>query len=188
MKRPVLIAVVFAAGASSGCASMLGAPMMGPGMYAPPPRPSAIAAPPTSALGRWDQVMSLRPNWIVDVLDSDGYTHTGRFVRASVHTLTFVTTGGEHEMARAEVIKVDLIQAENESGATAKEVGLGAAAGTVSIAASTALLPFLFCGKLFLPPPQVLAVGAVAGGMTAVGRGREARRPRTIYLARINDA
>lgn len=187
MTRAMLIALVVAAAASSSCAPMLGAPMMGTARYGPPPRASALGGPP-SPFGRWDEVMGLRQNWIIEVLDSEGYSHTGRFVRASLRTLKYVTTGGEHEIAREDVIRVDLIQAENGAGATVKEVGLGAAAGAVGTSVATALLPFLFSGKLFLPPPQVLAVGAVAGGVGAAERGREARRPRTIYLARINDA
>ena len=187
MKRLMLFTVLVAAGPPPACAPILSAPMMSPARYGPPPRSSAIGAPP-SPFGRWDEVMGLRQNWIIEVLDSEGYSHTGRFLRASLRTLKFVTSGGEYEIARQDVIRVDLIQAENGAGANAKEVGLGAAAGAASIAASTALLPFLFSGKVFLPPPQVLAVGAVAGGITAAERGREARRPRTIYLARINDA
>jgi hypothetical protein len=131
--------------------------------------------------------MSLRPNWIVEVLDSDGYTHTGRFVRASLQSLRFVTTGGEHEIARRDVIRVDLIHVEDAAGATAKDVTLGAAAGAVGMAAPTALLSFLFSGKLTLPPAPYLAAGALAGGVTAAERGRQARRPRMIYVARIND-
>lgn len=186
MKRVMLLGLVFATGTCGACAPILGAPMMGPARYAPPPKPSAVAAP-APPFGRWDEVMSLRPNWIVEVLDSAGYTHTGRFVRASLQTLKFVTTGGEHEIARGDVIRVDLIQAEVTPGTTAKEVGLGAAVGAVGTAAATALLPFLFSGKVMLPPAPYLGLAAVAGGVTAAERGREARRPRTIYLARIND-
>jgi hypothetical protein len=186
MKRAMLIAVIFAAGASGACAPILGAPMMGRGMYTPPPRPTVSAAP-TSPFGRWDEVMSLRSNWIVEVLDAEGFTHTGRFVRASLHSLKFVTTGGEHELARPDVIRVDLIQADDGPGTTAKEVGLGAAAGAAGMAGAMALVPFLAAGKLIVPPARFWATGALLGGAKAAQAGREARRPRTIYLARIND-
>lgn len=187
MKRAMLIALLFAAVASGACAPLLGAPMMGRGMYAPPPRPPAASAAPTPPFGRWDEVMSLRQNWIVEVLDAEGVTHTGRFVRASLHSLKFVTTGGEQEVIRRDVIRVDLIQADDGPGTTAKEVGLGAAAGAASMAGAMALVPFLATGKLMLPPARYWAAGAALGGVQAAQAGREARRPRTIYLARIND-
>jgi hypothetical protein len=155
-------------------------------MFAPRAAPRAAAAPP-SPVGRWDEVMALRPNWIIDVLDAEGDTHTGRFVRASVRSLRLVKSGGELELPRREVVRVDLLHAQDTPGTTAREIGTGAAAGAATMAGGAMLIPFLLTGKVFLPPARFLAAGAVLGGVTAAGELRHERRPRTVYVARIGD-
>ena len=185
MNKTALTALLLAGVVSGACAPMYGAPMMaGRTMYAPPPRPNAPVVQATP-FGRWDEVMALRPNWIVEVLDAEGTTHTGRFVRASVRSLKFVTIGGEFELPRPEVIRVDLLQAEDASG-TAKEVAAGAATGAISMAGAIAVVPFLMTGKFYAPPARFWAFGAALGGIKAAQQARAAREPRTVYVARIN--
>lgn len=183
-RTAALMAMLMATFGSGACAPMMRGPMYGPGMFGPPARPAIVQASPA---GRWDEVMSLRPNWIIDILDAEGTMHTGRFVKASVKSLRFVTSSGEIELVRRDVIRVDLIHAEDGPGTTAKEVGIGAASGAASMAGAMALIPFLATGKLFAPPPRFWATGAVIGGLHAAQRAQSNRRPRTIYVARIDD-
>jgi hypothetical protein len=159
--------LTIAALSSGACAPML----MGGGYAQQPP-----------ALGRWDQVMTLRPNWIVEVLDAEGVMHNGRFIRASVRTLRISTSAGEIELPRADVIRVELLDAQDGAD-TGKNVAVGAATGALALGGGMALIPYLATGKVILPPARFFGLGAAMGAVDAAQRDRHGRRPRTVYIA-----
>ena len=187
MKRLIGIAVLVAVALASGaCAPMLAGPMGG--MYGRPmfgaPRPPAYVAEPN--LNRWDQVMSLGTNWVIEILAADGTTHQGRFVRASVKTLHFVTHEGPQELSKGDVIRVDLLDAQGGAD-TGKDVAVGAVTGAAATGGSLMLIPFLLTGKVVAPRARLWAFGAAVGAVGAVQRDRHDRRPRTVYVASIRD-
>src|SRR5687767_3368609 len=180
MDRIVKIVIVFAAALSCGaCAPLMGgaiaAGRYGRPMHAPPP-PAYMQQP---SLNRWDQVMSLRPNWIIEVLDTEGRLHTGRFVRASVKVLLFSTNAGEMELTRQEVVRLDLLDAQTSEGDTGKAVAAGAAKGALATGAGVALIPYLLTGNVIVPPARFFVVGAALGAAGALQRQDLDRRART---------
>jgi hypothetical protein len=183
-----ILMVLSAALATGACAPMLGGAMAagryGRPMYGPPPPPAYVTQP---SLNRWDQVMSLRPNWVIEVLDSEGRTHNGRFIRASVKVLLFSTSTGETELARQDVVRVDLLDAQATDGDAGKDVALGAATGALAMGGGMTLIPYLLTGKVIVPPARFFVVGGAMGAVGALQRQDLDRRPRTIYVAPMRD-
>ncbi|HXG55208.1 MAG TPA: hypothetical protein VNJ03_07480 [Vicinamibacterales bacterium] len=179
MKRVIGLAVVMAVSVgTTGCAPMLAA-----GMFAHPRQARGGPAPAMPPIGRWDQVMSLRPGATIAMLTADGTTRAGQFVKASVRSVAFVAESGEIELPREEIIRVDLVRALPSGHRTAKTVVTGAAQGALLAGASVAALPYLLTGNLWLPPARIWGFGAVAGGLKAGQGDAHERMPRTVYIA-----
>jgi hypothetical protein len=180
--RLLIVGLVFAAAASSACAPFL-APYghRYPGSFhgsLTPPAPVVID-PDAMARGRWDRVMRLPPGSSVDVLTMKGGLF-GTFTHADGYTIQMTIDGIEERIARADVLRVDLLDLP---GSEARAVGRRALRGAVVNLGAAALLAGVIGGEAW-PPPGVLlrggaAVGGVAGGKAALIE----RGPRLIYLA-----
>ena len=182
MKRSAGLMIVLVASVGAGaCAPMIGRPMFGAPMYGQPPVVAQPYQPP--ALGRWDQVMSLKPNFVIEVLAADGTTQAGRFIRADVQSLRFQANANEVNLRREDVIRVDLLAVPHAGATDAQEIATGAAKGALTMAGAMAAIPFLISGKVWVPPARFWAAGAVVGGIDAAQRNRYERQPRTIYVA-----
>lgn len=185
MKRAAgLVAVMMAALTVGACAPMYGRPIFG----ASPMYPAARAVRPMyepSPIGRWDAVMTLAPNAILEVLDADGTTHTARFVKASVSALAVIEDGAQTSMPRASVVRVVLLPALRHDDAV-KEAAGSAAAGALTAGVGMALIPYLATGQVWIPPARFWGTGAVMGGASAIARQKQAQNPRIVYLADVN--
>ena len=181
------VVVLIAALTTGACAPLMGgaiaAGRYGRPMFGPPP-PPAYQQP---SLNRWDQVMSLRSNWIIEVLDAEGQSHNGRFIRASVKVLRFSTNAGEVELAKQDVVRVDLLDAQTSGGDAGTKVAVGAASGALVTGAGIALIPYLLTGKVIVPPARFFVAGAAMGAAGALQQQHHDRRPRTIYVAPLRD-
>ena len=147
------------------------------------PAPAVAHAYEPSPLGRWDQVMYLKPNFVIGVLAADGTTQVGRFIRADIRSLRFQANAAELNLRREDVIRVDLLALPDAGQSDAEEIAIGAAKGAAAMAGVMAAIPFLVTGKVWVPPARFWGAGAVAGGIDAAQRNRYERRPRTIYIA-----
>ena len=164
---------------SSGCAQMLGRPDYGPARG----RPAEHDYLRTSVVNRWDRVMSLSPDWKIEVVDRNAVTHTGRFVRVSTWSVTLFATDGEREIARDDVIRVNLLGTDPRP--TKSRLATAAALGAVLYGASMSVVPTAASGKLWVPPAQVWAGGAAIGVLQTTAQIAHDRRRRTIYVAPI---
>lgn len=179
MKRVAGLAFVMAmAVGTAGCA-----PMLARGMFAHPRHARGGPAPEMPPIGRWDQVMSLRPGVTIALLLADGTTREGQFVKASVRSVAFVAESGEAQLSREDVIRVDLVRGLPTGRDTAKAVAIGAAQGALLAGASVAAIPYLLSGDFWLPPARIWGFGAVAGGLRAGQADARERMPRTLYIA-----
>ena len=169
----VIVAVV----GSSGCAQVLGAPDYGSGTG----RPGEHDYLRTSVVSRWDRVMSLSPNWKIEVVDGNAVTETGRFVRASPWSVTLLAAAGEREIARDDVIRINLVGTDDRSAK--HRLAAGAAWGALVYGLSMSLIPSAGGGKLWAAPPKVWAGGAAIGVIQMTGQIASDRRRRTIYVA-----
>lgn len=178
MKRAMLIAMIFAAGASGACAQVLGAPAIRPQSSA---KRNEHDATRFSPVGRWDQVLYLRPNWVIEVIDTNTSVLKGRFVRADVSSLTLVTSEGEREINRRDVSRVALIAAPDHD--KPKKITKHAIVGAIVLAAGISLVPAIKGGKIWVPPVSVWALGAAYGGASSAIALAVEGRSRTIYVA-----
>lgn len=182
MKRSVGLVMVLTASVLAGaCAPMaMYGPMAGSALARRAPRAPYEPSP----IGRWDSVMSLGPNAVVEVLDAEGRTHVAQFVRASVVALMLVENGEPASMPRAEVVRVTLLPSRKADAV--KEVVTGAAGGAAAAGVGVALIPYLFTGRVWLPPARIWGVGAVAGAADALGKQKAEQHPRTVYVAALD--
>src|SRR5688572_14352106 len=93
----LLTFATFSSGCATTSASWLGA------------SPRRSAPQHYDPVGRWDVVMALRRGSVIRVATKDGALHTGRYVGSVVHGL-LVETGIEVQIARADVLQVDLVK------------------------------------------------------------------------------
>jgi hypothetical protein len=182
--RPLLTGLVLVAvsALTTGCAPMLspyGAAHRHPGMV----RPYALAAPvdpELAARGRWDNVMRLPRGAVIDVLTMDGAAHIGALESVGSTTVRVLAREGAHEISRADVVRVDLVDLPgHEGGAVAKQAGIGAALGL----GAAALISGVIGGQAWPPPGVLLRGGAAIGGVTGGAAAIAARSPRLVYLA-----
>ena len=142
--------------------------------------PAVTVDPVAAARGRWDNVMRLAPGSIVDVLTQNGLAYVGGFSAADGYSVRVVVGGNEREIARADILRIDLVSPPgSDAGAVAKGAVRGAALGVGLVALVSGVI-----GGEAWPPPAVVwrggaAIGGVAGGETALAR----RQGRLVYLA-----
>jgi hypothetical protein len=177
---PVLL---LAAVATTGCASYMAPYGLGPAR----PYPSAYnrplpppVDPSLMARGRWDNVMRLPAGAVVDVLTKDGLAYVGNLSGADGYRIRVLSNGIEEGIARADVMRVDLVDLPgSEFGAVAKRTVGGAALGV----GAAALIGAVVGGPLWPPPAAMLRGGAALGGTAGASAAIAARAGRLVYLA-----
>lgn len=161
---------------TTGCSELLY-----PGLRRPmvSPYPRRIAAPPLP-VGRWDNVMRLPQTSTIDVLTADGVPTVGAIAGATAQTVTLRLEGGEVTIARAEIVRVDLVDLPgSETGAVVRRAARGAVLGAAAVTVVGAVI-----GGPAWPPPGVLVRAGIAGGAAAGGQAAIAsRQGRILYLA-----
>ena len=177
MKKMLL--VITAAMATTACSPALyGIPhrrMPSPGYYGQPR--AYVEQVPT---GRWDNVMRLPRGSTIDVLTQDGAANVGPISGADINSVRLLIDGAEARIARADVVRVDLV---DMAGSETVSVGRKAARGALLGAGFVALLTGVVGGDAWPPPGAALRAGAAIGGVSA-GQAEVMRRAgRLIYLA-----
>ena len=181
-KRAFFLGLLFAAAATSGCAQLLSPYGYGRGY-----RPYPVARPPVmpvdttaAARGRWDQVMRLPAGAVIDVLTLDSSAYVGQLRGADGHTVRVMVNGIEEQIARGDVLRVDLVDLPgSEVGAVAKRATAGALLGL----GAAALIGGVIGGEAWPPPGALLRGGAAIGGVAGGEAALVARQGRLVYLA-----
>jgi len=176
-------ALLLAAVTTTGCASYMAPYGLGPAR----PYPSAYnrplpppVDPSLMARGRWDNVMRLPAGAVVDVLTKDGLAYVGNLSGADGYRIRVLSNGIEEGIARADVMRVDLVDLPgSEVGAVAKRTVGGAALGL----GAAALIGAVVGGPLWPPPAAMLRGGAALGGTAGASAAIAARAGRLVYLA-----
>lgn len=169
-------------------AAAIGTTACSPALFAVPGRTYPLAAhaghsrPQVEQLpiGRWDNVMRLPRGSTIDVLSTDGAANIGAITGADVRTVRVIVEGTEVSIARADVVRVDLVKlAGSDTVAVARKATRGAVLGAGLVALVTGVVG----GEAWPPPAVALRAGAAAGGLSA-GQGEVLRRAgRVVYLA-----
>jgi hypothetical protein len=126
-------------------------------------------------VGRWDNVMMTAVGTPLLVLLKDGTTASGDVISATSETLRLRVASGEVDLAAADVMRVDRLSGRARS--LVKDGARGAAfgAGVVGVLG-------LIVGHV--PPPRLVAAGAIVGAEQNAQLGSLARgSATTIYLA-----
>ena len=183
MSNARLLGALLAAGlATSGCAPYL-SPVSpyGPGFAQPliPARAPVDIDPSAGARGRWDNVMLLQPNSVLSVLTMDGQ-RVGTLVHADGYGVRLLVDGVEAQIARDEVMRVDLVHLPgSDVAAVAKRTAGGAVLG----AGAAALIAGVIGGSAWPPPGVLVRAGAAVGGTSAAGAAIADRQSRVVYIA-----
>jgi hypothetical protein len=166
---------------SAGCAPLMHSPFVGaPRTRAPHMGGPAAMAPAPLALpfGRWDNVMRVPPMSVLDVLDSHGAAHVGQILSADAQQVKLLVRGSEVTLARAEVVRVDLVRA---AGAAS---GIGRVARGALLGAGAAVLFGAVVGGEAWPPPGALVRGGAAiGGLSGSQAAALDRQGQILYIA-----
>ena len=181
-KRAFFLGLLLAGAATSGCAQLLSPYGYGRGY-----RPYPVARPPVmpvdttaAARGRWDQVMRLPAGAVIDVLTLDSSAYVGQLRGADGHTVRVMVNGIEEQIARGDVLRVDLVDLPgSEVGAVAKRATAGALLGL----GAAALIGGVIGGEAWPPPGALLRGGAAIGGVAGGEAALVARQGRLVYLA-----
>ena len=164
---------------ATGCSPML-YPGYGRAMPAPYPPAAYAPAPPPLPVGRWDNVMRLPVTSTIDVLTLDGTPNVGAFVSADAQSLVIQTNGTDVRIARADVIRVDMVEA---AGSQVRAVARSTAKGALLGAGASALVSAVIGGPAWPPPGVWLRTGAAVGGVAGAQSALVARQPTMVYLA-----
>ena len=186
-KRAFFLGLLFAGAATSGCAQLLSPYGYGRGY-----RPYPVARPPVmpvdttaAARGRWDQVMRLPAGAVIDVLTLDSSAYVGQLRGADGHTVRVMVNGIEEQIARGDVLRVDLVDLPgSEVGAVAKRATAGALLGL----GAAALIGGVIGGEAWPPPGALLRGGAAIGGVAGGEAALVARQGRLDLSRREPDA
>jgi hypothetical protein len=169
--------VVAAALLTTACAPLMGAPPYQSSPYAPGPFRTQDNALP---IGRWDNVMRLPRASTIDVLTRDGRASIGLITGADEQSVTLDIRGAEVDIARREVVRIDLVDLAGADGvAVARRAARGAAVGT----AAMALVAGVIGGPAWPPPGAFLRAGAAGGAIVGGDSEWNQRRTRILYLA-----
>jgi hypothetical protein len=124
--------------------------------------------------------MRLPSGTVIDVLAMDGAAYVGALDAVDGASVRLLVREGEREVARADVMRIDLVDLPgSEVGAVARQAGVGAALG---LGAAT-LISGVIGGAAWPPPGALLRGGAAIGGVAGGGAAMAARAPRLVYLA-----
>lgn len=166
---------------TTGCSPLMYAGAAGPYRPVPPPyyghqRTYAEQVP----TGRWDNVMRLPRASTIDVLTKDGAATIGLKTGADVQSVRLQADGAEVTIARADIIRVDLV---NLAGPDTAAVARKAARGALLGAGAAALITGVLGGEYWPPPGQAMRAG-IAMGAVGAGQAELTRRAgRLLYLA-----
>lgn len=141
-----------------------------PGTYPQPVRLQAGPAP----IGRWDNVMMLAPGSTVQVLMADGAVTTGAVLGASTSSLRVRVASGEVELPATDVMRVDRLKAPGAGPVRDGAEGAAWGAGIVGVLG-------LILGRM--PPPRVVAAGAILGANQSIQFGRMGFDRVTVYVS-----
>jgi hypothetical protein len=176
-----MLLLVAATVLTAGCSPLLYPGGYNPGGYHPShiSRPSGVAADYV-AVGRWDNVMRLPSQTVIDILTRDGRATVGGFVGADEQSIRVRLDGAEIPISRLDVVRIDLVDL---AGSSTRAVARRAAAGAILGAAGAAIIAGVIGGGAW-PPPGALVRGGAASGALAGGEAELARRrSRLIYLS-----
>jgi hypothetical protein len=176
MKKLCLMGAV--AMLTAGCS-----PLLYPGAYSYPAvgRARPAAASPSLPVGRWDNVMRLPRLAMIDVLTRDGFPTVGGFSGADAVSVRVDVGGTQLEIARDQVIRIDLVAPPGSHVGAAVR---GAVGGAVLGAGAALLFAGIIGGEAWPPPGPLVRVGAAHGGVTGAASAISRRQGRIIYLAR----
>ena len=180
MRHAFLLAIAIST--TSACAPMYGAypraypPMASRGIHAPH-GPALQQAPP---FGRWDQVMRLAVGTTVEVVTGDGQVRAGEKVAATIDRLDIAIESLQEQIARADVVRIDVLPAP---GAEAGRVAARAAGRAAMAAAGMGAVAILLGGHGGVPTGRLLGAGAVGGAVYGTQEALNERGPRVIYLS-----
>jgi len=176
MKMVLLVAAMVV---SAGCSTLMVPRGYQPGGYHPYRSPRS-AAPDYVPVGRWDTVMRLPKETVIDVLTRDGRATVGGFVDADEQYVRVRLGDADIPLSRLDVVRIDLVELP---GSTTRAVARRAAGGAILGAAGAVLLAGVIGGDAW-PPPGALVRAGVAGGALVGGEAElSQRRSRLIYLA-----
>jgi hypothetical protein len=178
MKKLLLVAATIV---STGCSTLMYPRGYQPGGYYPSAyRGRGTVAPEYVPVGRWDNVMRLARQTVIDVLTRDGRATVGGFVDADEQYVRVLLGDLEVSISRLDIVRIDLVDLP---GSTTRAVARRAAGGAILGAAGAVLLAGVIGGEAW-PPPGALVRAGVAGGALVGGETElSQRRSRLIYLA-----
>jgi hypothetical protein len=129
--------------------------------------------------GRWDRVMLLPSDSMISVLTMDG-VRVGKLTRADGYGVQASVSGMQAQIARADVMRIDLVDLPgSEVAAVAKRTAGGAALGL----GAAALVAGVLGGDAWPPPGALLRAGAATGGVVGAQSALIDRQSRVIYIA-----
>jgi hypothetical protein len=172
--------VLAAAILTTGCSPAFYGLARGHYPYGPPygrPHQPVVEQVPT---GRWDNVMRLPHGSTIDVLGANGAATIGAILGADIDSVRVAVDGAEVRIARADIVRVDLIDlAGSEFRAVTRKAARGALLGV----GAAALIGGVIGGEAWPPPGPALRAGAAIGGVSAGQATLFQRAGRLIYLA-----
>jgi hypothetical protein len=183
MKKHVFfLGLILAAASASGCAQSLMPFAYDRLRRAPFPAQSPMT--PVDAgfavRGRWDLVMRLPTQSVIDVLTSDGAAHVGQLIGVSRDTVNVMVKASEQKIARADVLRIDLVDLP---GSEVRAVARRAAGGALLGIAAAALAGAVIGGEAWPPPGALVRGGAAIGGVSGGQAALAERQGRLIYVA-----
>jgi len=123
--------------------------------------------------------MLLPPSSLLGVLTMDGQ-HMGTLIRADGYSVRLLTDGLEQQVARADVLRIDLLHLPgSDAAAVAKRTAGGAVLGV----GAAALFAGVLGGAAWPPPGVFLRAGAAVGGTGAAAAAIPGRQPQGVYIA-----
>lgn len=124
--------------------------------------------------------MSLGAGSEIVVLTADGQARKGGKVLATADTLRIEFGAADEQIRRADVMRIDLIDA---AGSELAAVTRTAAGHAVLGAAATGVVAILLGRSDVLPPARLLGAGAAGGAVAGAHAEILRQRPRVIYLS-----
>jgi hypothetical protein len=172
-----LLIILLTAPVTIGCSALM---YPGSGLYRPAPIAPRSRVTPELPLGRWDNVMRLPSQTIIDVLTRNGRATVGGFVDADEQYVRLQLADAEIPISRLDVVRIDLVALP---GSTTRAVARRAAGGALLGVGIAALIGGVIGGEAWPPPGVLLRTGAAIGGAGGVESALAERRGRMIYLS-----
>jgi hypothetical protein len=174
--------LILAAASASGCTQLLtpfAYDQLRRGSF-PAQSPAIPVDPGFAVRGRWDLVMRLPARSVIDVLTIDGAAHVGQLTGVERDTVNVMVNGSEQKIARADVLRIDLVDLP---GSEVRAVARGAAGGALLGVGAAALAGAIIGGEPWPPPGGFVRGGAAIGGVGGGQAALAARQGRLIYVA-----